>query len=144
MLQKQLDDLKPLILYGAVPKDETENEELNREQQIRTFRESKTPIVSSCQPCSRVPNQFRFTSFVGMPSIWIEHSIVAVHTQSLDRIHRIGLGPKEDVFYHILECVDTIDETIDRRLEEKQTVMKELLEDEEVPIGAFEIQDTLK
>ncbi len=61
--------------------------------------------------------------------------------QSLDRIHRIGLGPKEDVFYHILECNDTIDETIDRRLEEKQTVMKELLEDEEVPVGTFELQE---
>ena len=140
MLQKQLDDLKPLILYGAVPQDETENEELNREQQIRTFRESKTPIVLLANPaaCAESISLHKFCRH----AIYLDRTFdCGRYMQSLDRIHRIGLGPKEDVFYHILECVDTIDETIDRRLEEKQTVMKELLEDEEVPIGTFEIQE---
>ena len=60
--------------------------------------------------------------------------------QSLDRIHRIGLKPNEVVAYHILIARDTIDETIDRRLNEKQANMLHLLEDE-LPVGTFEIEE---
>lgn len=60
--------------------------------------------------------------------------------QSLDRIHRIGLEPSELVTYHILKAKNTIDDTIDRRLEEKQENMLRLIEDD-LPVGTFEAED---
>ena len=59
--------------------------------------------------------------------------------QSLDRLHRIGLEPGEIVTYHIILAQQTIDETIDRRLSEKQERMLRLLEDE-LPVGTFEVE----
>ena len=60
------------------------------------------------------------------------------YMQSLDRIHRLGLSPDQETTYYILRCIGTIDETIDKRLEEKQTMMKRLLEDDDLAVGTFE------
>jgi hypothetical protein len=43
-----------------------------------------------------------------------------------------------------LKSSGTIDETIDRRLEEKQTTMRRLLEDEEVSVGTFDLAEEEK
>ena len=59
--------------------------------------------------------------------------------QSLDRIHRIGLEQNEIVNYHILIAKDTIDETIDRRLDEKLETMIRVLEDD-IPIGGLDVE----
>ena len=59
--------------------------------------------------------------------------------QSLDRLHRIGLASGEIVTYHLLAAQNTIDETVHRRLNEKQKNMLLLLEDD-LPLGAFEIE----
>ena len=50
--------------------------------------------------------------------------------QSQDRIHRIGLGPKDVVHYYIMQSKGSIDEVIDSRLEKKIRVMKEVLDED--------------
>jgi len=62
------------------------------------------------------------------------------YIQSLDRIHRIGLAPKVKTNYHILIAKNTIDETINRRLEEKFNTMIALLEDE-IPVGTLDVDE---
>jgi hypothetical protein len=57
--------------------------------------------------------------------------------QSLDRIHRVGLGPRDRVHYYLLEADDSVDLIIDARLEEKRQRMLRLLEDD-VPVMSLE------
>jgi SNF2 family DNA or RNA helicase len=59
--------------------------------------------------------------------------------QSLDRIHRIGLEQNEIVNYHILLAKNTIDETIDDRLDTKHETMIRVLEDD-IPVGELDIE----
>ena len=62
------------------------------------------------------------------------------YLQSLDRLHRIGLTASEVVTYHILFSNNSIDETIDRRLKEKEQSMLKILEDD-LPIGGLQAEE---
>ena len=63
--------------------------------------------------------------------------------QSLDRIHRVGMNPRDTVQYYLLQSEDTIDEVIDQRLDEKQAHMLKLLDEDfsvmslDYPAGEF-------
>lgn len=52
MLQLALKGVSTLIVYGAVPKDDSENIEFNREQQIKKFKESSAPVVLIANPAA--------------------------------------------------------------------------------------------
>ena len=52
MLQQLLQDIRPFTVYGAIPKDESEDIEFNREQQIRHFKESSRPVVLIANPAA--------------------------------------------------------------------------------------------
>jgi len=137
MLQHLLQDYAPFLLYGAVPRDESEDIEFNREQQISGFKTSHQPAILLANPaaCAESISLHK----VCHHAIYLDRTFNAgQYMQSLDRIHRIGLEPHEIVTYHILIAQDTVDETIERRLEEKQKNMMRLLDDE-LPIGALEV-----
>ena len=57
----------------------------------------------------------------------------ATFLQSKDRIHRYGLPPDQITRYYYLISTDSIDEVIDRRLEEKVKRMEKII-DEEIPL----------
>ena len=139
MLEQLLQNTKYFIVYGAVPRDESEDLEFNREQQIRQFKEVNQPAILLANPaaCAESISLHR----VCRHAVYLDRTFnCGQYMQSLDRIHRIGLEPNEDVTYHILIARETIDETIDRRLNEKQTNMLSLLEDE-LPVGTFETEE---
>ncbi len=139
MLQKALGDWDPFIVYGAVPKDATEDIEFNREQQIKCFKESKNPVVLIANPaaCAESISLHK----VCHHAVYLDRTFnCGQYLQSLDRIHRIGLNPNEIVTYHLIIASKTIDETIDRRLKEKEIKMLQILEDE-LPIGSFEAEE---
>ncbi len=54
--------------------------------------------------------------------------------QSMDRIHRLGMNIKTQVYYHLIMGKGTIDEDIDKRLEEKIDDMYLALDDD-WPVG---------
>jgi SNF2 family DNA or RNA helicase len=138
MLQHLLHDVEPFIVYGAVPRDESEDIEFNREQQLRQFKEIDRPAVLLANPaaCAESISLHKACRH----AVYLERTFnCGQYMQSLDRIHRIGLAPDEIVTYHILTANGTIDETIDRRLEEKQAAMIRLLEDE-LPLGTLEVE----
>jgi len=139
MLEHLLHDIKTFIVYGAVPQDESEDVEFNREQQIREFKEVSRPAVLLANPaaCAESISLHRACRH----AVYLDRTFnCGQYMQSLDRIHRIGLKPNEVVAYHILIARDTIDETIDRRLNEKEVNMLRLLEDE-LPVGTLEIEE---
>ena len=68
-------------------------------------------------------------------AIYLERSFNAAHfVQSKDRIHRYGLkeGTKTNYYYILSE--DSIDETIDARLAEKEHRMNEIMESMPIPL----------
>ncbi|GAG69636.1 unnamed protein product, partial [marine sediment metagenome] len=112
--------------------------EFNREQQIRQFKETRGPALLLANPaaCAESISLHK----VCHHAIYLDRTFnCGQYMQSLDRLHRIGLQHGEIVTYHLIIAQQTIDETIDRRLAEKQEGMLRLLEDE-LPVGAFEVE----
>jgi SNF2 family DNA or RNA helicase len=139
MLERLLADVNLFIVYGAIPRDATEDVESTREQRIKQFKETKQPSILLANPavCAESISLHKICHH----AIYLDRTFnCGQYMQSLDRIHRIGLEPSELVIYHILKAKNTIDDTIDRRLEEKQENMLRLIEDD-LPVGTFEAED---
>lgn len=133
-LEARLADLAPLSIFGGVPKDEEENEEFNREQIIRKFKTSDVAaaplLIANPGACAESISLHK----VCKHAVYLDRTFNgAQYLQSLDRIHRVGLGPRDHVHYYLLETSDSIDSVIDQRLEEKKRRMLELLEDD-IPV----------
>ena len=130
--------VQPFVVFGAVPKDESEDVEFNREQQIRQFKETEGPSVLLANPAACGESiSLHKTSY---HAVYLDRTFnCGQYMQSLDRLHRIGLDPGEIVNYHIILAEHTIDETVDRRLSEKQGRMLRVLEDE-LPTGTFQVE----
>lgn len=128
-LAVQLQDLNPLSIFGEVPKDDDEDEEYNREKIIHKFKTSAaTPVlIANPAACAESVSLHK----VCKHAIYLDRTFNgAQYMQSLDRIHRVGLGPSDHVHYYILEAKDSVDSVINDRLEEKQKRMLELLDDD--------------
>ncbi len=139
MLKNLLLDIEPFIVYGAIPRDETEDVEFNREQQIRSFKETARASILLANPaaCAESISLHKTCHH----AVYLDRTFnCGQYLQSLDRLHRIGLDPYETVTYHIFIAADTIDETIDRRLKEKEASMLRLLEDE-LPAGSLDVEE---
>jgi SNF2 family DNA or RNA helicase len=138
MLSESLKELKYFTIHGAIPRDDTENEVFNREKEIQGFKTSKEPCLLIANPaaCAESISLHKICH----DAIYLDRTFnCGQFIQSLDRIHRIGLDKNEIVNYHILLAKNTIDETIDERLEVKRETMIRVLEDD-IPIGDFDIE----
>jgi len=136
MLEHLLNGRQLFTLYGAVPRDESEDVEFNREQQIRAFKEAKGAAILLANPaaCAESISLHK----VCRDAIYLDRTFnCGQYMQSLDRIHRLGLSPDETVTYYLLIARKTIDETVDRRLEVKERNMLQLL-DGDLPVGTLE------
>ena len=89
---------------------------------LKEFKISKEPNVLIANPaaCAESISLHK----VCHHAIYLDRTFnCGQYLQSLDRIHRIGLSKDEKVFYHILQAENSIDETIHRRLNEKEKNM---------------------
>jgi SNF2 family DNA or RNA helicase len=128
-LEKLLKKYEPRVIYGDVPKDVSENEAFNREKMIREFKETKQYNILLANPgaCAESISLHK----VCHHAIYLDRTFnCSQYLQSLDRIHRIGLGPDEQVHYYIFQVKNSIDEVINERLKEKQKQMLTLLDDD--------------
>lgn len=128
-LARQFADYNPRLVYGEIPKDDNEDEFHNREKMIREFKEGSefNLLIANPSACAESVSLHK----VCHHAIYFDRTFnCAQFTQSLDRIHRIGLGPDERVHYYFLMSKGTIDDVIDERLREKQKRMFEVLEDD--------------
>ena len=63
-------------------------------------------------------------------AIYLDRTFNAAHyLQSEDRIHRFGLAPDQKTTIELVECLDSVDETVRERLGYKIGKMAEALED---------------
>lgn len=128
------------VLYGAIPvekegvSEEQDGDILTRENIVREFQKSDCPYKVI------IANPFAVAESISLHkachnAIYIERSFNAAHfVQSKDRIHRYGLAPGTETNYYYILSRDTIDETIDTRLLEKEQRMTEIMESMPIPL----------
>lgn len=134
MLETLFADIPHYIIHGSIPKDESENYDFNREKNIENFKTSKIPCLLIANPaaCAESISLHKACNH----AIYLDRTFnCGQYIQSLDRIHRIGSDV--DVNYYILLANNTIDITINKRLEEKFQTMNSVLEDE-LPVGSLD------
>ncbi|WP_411677114.1 DEAD/DEAH box helicase [Caproicibacter sp.] len=129
-------------LYGAIPVEqggieqdpESEDQLLTRERIIREFQMDECPYKVI------LANPFAVAESISLHkachnAIYIERSFNAAHyVQSKDRIHRYGLKPGTQTNYYFVISRNSVDETIDERLNEKERRMTEIMESMPIPL----------
>lgn len=139
-LEKELlSDLKPLTIYGDVPKDANEEKDDNREERIKKFKNDPGHKLLIANPSSLAESVSLHKNAKG--ETVCKHAIYVDRTynagqfmQSMDRIHRIGLDAGTKIKYTILMGEGTIDEDINDRLNQKIQYMFDSLNDDFLPI----------
>lgn len=123
-------------LYGATPVsvDDTEDDLETREKIVNDFNDpnSDSRII--------IANPFAVAESISLHkachnAIYLERSFNAAHfMQSKDRIHRYGLKPGTITTYYHLLAKNSIDETIETRLNIKEKRMLEIIESMPIPL----------
>ena len=128
-LENMLKDARPIVIYGDIPKDASEDEFVNREKLIKQFKNDPNSLVLIATPnsCAESVSLHKICK----NAIYVDRTFNAgQYIQSLDRIHRIGLNPSDKITYYLLTSKDTIDEDVNDRLRDKYQRMLTLLDDE--------------
>lgn len=125
-------------LYGATPVERESIDEdesvLTREKIVKAFQQPDCPFKVI------IANPFAVAESISLHkachnAIYVERSFNAAHfVQSKDRIHRYGLKPGTVTNYYYILSQDTVDETIDARLTEKERRMTEIMESMPIPL----------
>ncbi len=127
-------------LYGAIPVEKQgldasdDAEELTRERIVREFQKQDSPYQVI------IANPFAVAESISLHkachnAIYIERTFNAAHfMQSKDRIHRYGLKPGVETHYYFILAKDSIDDTINERLNQKEKRMIEIMENMPIPL----------
>lgn len=125
-------------LYGATPveRESLDDDEFifTREKIVKAFQHPDCPFKVI------IANPFAVAESISLHkachnAIYIERSFNAAHfVQSKDRIHRYGLEPNTVTNYYYILSRDTVDETIDTRLAEKERRMTDIMENMPIPL----------
>lgn len=125
------------LLIGEVPVERDDllaEDVLTREKIIREFHDPNSSFKVI------IANPFAVSESISLHkachhAIYLERTFNATHfIQSKDRIHRVGLDPKTETHYYYILSKNSIDETVHRRLQEKEQRMLEIIENEEIPL----------
>lgn len=126
-LAQRLSDVGAVYIHGGV---DTGDEDVDgtREAKIKQFRDDPNIAVMVANPAAA--SEGISLHDVCHHAIYLDRTFNAAHyLQSEDRIHRFGLPPDQDTRVEIVECVDTVDETVRTRLDFKITQMADALND---------------
>ena len=135
------------VLYGATPvaadgmTPEDEDYELTREAIIKEFHnpDSEYKVI--------IANPFAVAESISLHkachnAIYLERSFNCAHfLQSKDRIHRYGLPNGVTTNYYYMVSEDSIDSTIDERLNEKEARLLEIIESMPIPLFDNALED---
>ena len=139
-----LADLNPVYVHGGVPSG-LPNDPESREGRIRRFHEDPGCYVLVANPAAAGEGISLHT--VCHNAIYADRSYVSTHyLQSIDRIHRLGLGADEETHIYIYRSkappvIGSIDMSVSRRLVEKIRNMQQLLDDPDLHEIAFDEEE---
>lgn len=132
-------------LYGATPVEsnssDSEAEAFTREAIVREFNTDHSSFNVI------IANPFAVAESISLHkkchnAIYVERSFNAAHfIQSKDRIHRFGLAPNTETNYYYLIASNSIDETINRRLQQKESRLNEIMESMPIPLFDNALED---
>ena len=136
LIAMRLEDIGADYIHGGVEAgDDTEEE--TREGKIKRFHDDENAMVLVANPAAAAEGISLHK--VCHTAIYVDRTFnAAQYLQSEDRIHRLGLPKNVTTNIEILECKNTIDEVIKKRLEEKVARMGEVLNDSSLNISADE------
>lgn len=128
-LEQQLAALEPAIVYGGVPSaDDAPIGVRTREREIGRFRRDPNCKVLLANPAALAEGVSLHMEC--HDAIYLDRTFNAgQYLQSLDRIHRLGLPADTQTTFTIFSTTGSIDERVDRRVEEKVQRMSQLLAD---------------
>src|SRR2546425_759994 len=121
----RLADLGAVYIHGGVDVGD-EDEDVTREGRIRRFHDDNKCWVMVANPAAA--GEGISLHMVCHNAIYVDRTYNAAHyMQSEDRIHRIGTVVAPVI--EILQCADSIDQSVAQRLESKVQQMAEALDD---------------
>ena len=127
MLKTHLKEFSPVTIHGGIPLRANNSSEFNRAELIYKFKNDSKTLVMIANPaaCAESISLHKTCHH----ALYLDRSFNCAHyLQSLDRIHRLGLGPDEKTTYYTMVAIDTIDDTINDRLKEKMKNMQKVIE----------------
>ena len=132
LVAKRLVDLGAEYIHGGVDAGD-EEEEGTREQKIKRFHEDENCFVLVANPAACGEGISLHT--VCHNAIYLDRNYNAAQfLQSQDRIHRLGLRPNEITYVDILIAPNTIDDSVQRRLDAKIRNMARVLDDKSLKV----------
>lgn len=123
----RLADLGAVYIHGGVDAGEEDDDE-TREGKIKLFHDDPNVRVMVANPAAA--SEGVSLHRICHHAIYLDRTFNAAHyLQSEDRIHRFGLPADQKTTIEIVECLDSVDETVRMRLNLKIGAMAEALED---------------
>lgn len=139
-LAEKLADLGAVYIHGKVDAGEDDDDE-TREGKIKLFHVDSNTQVMIANPAAA--SEGVSLHKVCHHAIYLDRTFNAAHyLQSEDRIHRLGLEPHEETFIEIVQCEDTVDDTVQGRLNIKIERMAQALEDSSLTVDPIAIDPT--
>ena len=143
-IAERLADLGAVYIHGGVDAGDEDDDE-TREGKIKLFHDDPNVRVMVANPAAA--SEGVSLHRICHHAIYLDRTFNAAHyLQSEDRIHRFGLPPDQKTTIEIVECKDSVDETVRERLRFKIGKMAEALEDsslkpDPIPIDPNDIED---
>ncbi|MGA3036413.1 MAG: DEAD/DEAH box helicase [Vulcanimicrobiaceae bacterium] len=135
VIASRLADIGADFIHGGV--DIGSDEDDTRERKIKLFHENPRRFVLVANPAAAGESISLHT--VCHNAIYIDRTYNAAQfLQSEDRIHRVGLPDNVETEVEILVAPRTIDNSVDRRLNQKVKVMSEVMNDPHLRIEAVD------
>ena len=126
-IAERLADLGAVYIHGGVDAGEEDDDE-TREGKIKLFHDNPNVRVMVANPAAA--SEGVSLHRICHHAIYLDRTFNAAHyLQSEDRIHRFGLPADQKTTIEIVECLDSVDETVRMRLNLKIDAMAEALED---------------
>ena len=136
LIAERLKDIGADFIHGGVDAGD-EDESDTREWKIKEFHQNPEKMVLVANPAAA--SEGISLHKVCQYAIYVDRSFNAAHyLQSEDRIHRLGLRPDQKPIVEILQCENSIDEVVQRRLERKVDAMSRALNDSSLDIGTVQ------
>jgi SNF2 family DNA or RNA helicase len=143
-LASRLSDLGAVYIHGGVDAGDESDDE-TREGKIKLFHDDLNVRVMIANPAAA--SEGVSLHRICHHAIYLDRTFNAAHyLQSEDRIHRFGLPPDQETLVEIVECLNTVDETVRERLNFKINKMAEALNDpslrpDPIPLDPSDIED---
>lgn len=126
-IAERLSDHGAVYIHGGVDAGDEDDDE-TREGKIKIFHSDPNVRIMVANPAAA--SEGVSLHRVCHHAIYLDRTFNAAHyLQSEDRIHRYGLPPDQSTTVEIVQCIGSVDETVDERLRYKIGLMAKALED---------------